>query len=80
LYSKLQFDKLSITSPIKDNYSWKPWISASLHVLGKTGLLVGRLGVAASYGAPPTSFEEEKMNYGEKRISFDSGRTIWIKD
>jgi predicted aldo/keto reductase-like oxidoreductase len=27
-------------------------------VLGKTGLLVGRLGVAASYGAPTQAFEE----------------------
>ena len=27
-------------------------------ILGKTGLSVGRLGVAASYGAPPEAFEE----------------------
>ena len=29
-----------------------------LTILGKTGLRVGRLGVASSYGAPASAFEE----------------------
>jgi aryl-alcohol dehydrogenase-like predicted oxidoreductase len=32
--------------------------SIETKILGKTGLKVGRLGVAASYGAPTTAFEE----------------------
>ena len=30
----------------------------NFRILGRTGLKVGRLGVAAGYGAPPRSFEE----------------------
>ncbi len=42
-------------------------------ILGRTGLVVGRLGVAASYGAPAAAFEEA-FDHGCNYFYYGSGR------